>query len=93
MPEKKDQKQRENELDIDVTEDTIVILGRIDCAKLTHCRMLISQILEKISSKKMKTHFVTCFETQFEFSNNIHPRSMWYQKNNRLFVRISEIYN
>ena len=70
MPEKKDGKQPENELDIDVKEDTIVILGRIDCAKLTHCRVLISKILDKISSKKMKTHFVTCFETQFEFLRN-----------------------
>ena len=70
MPEKKDGKQPENELDIDVKEDTIVILGRIDCAKLTHCRVLISKILDKISSKKMQTHFVTCFETQFEFLRN-----------------------
>ena len=70
MPEKKDGKQPENELDIDVKEDTIVILGRIDCAKLTHCRILISKILDKISSKKMQTHFVTCFETQFEFLRN-----------------------
>ena len=70
MPEKKDGKQPENELDIDVKEDTIVILGRIDCAKLTHCRVLISKILDKIYSKKMKTHFVTCFETQFEFLRN-----------------------
>ena len=70
MPENKDQKQKENELDIDVAEDTIVILGRIDCPKLTHCRKLVSQILDKISSKKMQTHFVTCFETQFEFLRN-----------------------
>ena len=70
MPEKKDGKQPENELDIDVKEDTIVILGRIDCPKLTHCRILISKILDKINSKKMQTHFVTCFETQFEFLRN-----------------------
>ena len=70
MPENKDQKQKENDLDIDVAEDTIVILGRIDCPKLTHCRKLVSQILDKISSKKMQTHFVTCFETQFEFLRN-----------------------
>ena len=69
MPEK-DGKKRENELDIEVTSDTIVILGRIDCPKLTHCRILISQILDKINSKKMQTHFVTCFETQFEFLRN-----------------------
>ena len=70
MPENKDKKQKENELDIDVTTDTIVILGRIDCPRLTHCRKLVAQILDKIYAKNMKTHFVTCFETQFEFLRN-----------------------
>jgi len=65
-----DIKKKENELDIDVKEDTIVILGRIDCPKLTHCRVLISNILDKINSKNMKTHFVICFETQFDSLRN-----------------------
>ena len=67
MSEKKTQ---ENELDINFDVDTLVILGRIDCPKLTHCRVLISNILDKISEKNMKTHFVICFETQFEFLRN-----------------------
>ena len=67
MSEKKIQ---ENELDINFDVDTLIILGRIDCPKLTHCRVLISNILDKISEKKMKTHFVICFETQFEFLRN-----------------------
>ena len=67
MSEKKTQ---ENELDINFDVDTLVILGRIDCPKLTHCRVLISNILNKISEKNMKTHFVICFETQFEFLRN-----------------------
>ena len=61
---------QENELNVNFGVDTIVILGRIDCPKVTHCRELISKILDKISSKKMKTHFVTCFETQFENLRN-----------------------
>ena len=65
-----EEKKQENELDINVDVDTLVILGRIDCPKLTHCRILISNILDKISDKKMKTHFVICFETQFEFLRN-----------------------
>ena len=70
MPEDKGEKQKENELDIEVMVDTIVILGRIDCPKLTHCRKLVSLILDKISSKNMQTKFVACFETQFEFLRN-----------------------
>ena len=62
--------KQKNELDINFGVDTLVILGRIDCPKLTHCRALISNILDKISDKKMKTHFVTCFETQFECYRN-----------------------
>ena len=61
---------QENELNVNFGVDTLVILGRIDCPKVTHCRELISKILDKISSKKMKTHFVTCFETQFENLRN-----------------------
>ena len=53
MSEKKTQ---ENELDINFDVDTLVILGRIDCPKLTHCRVLISNILNKISEKNMKTN-------------------------------------
>ena len=61
---------QENELNVNFGVDTLVILGRIDCPKVTHCRELISKILDKISSKKMKTHFVICFETQFENLRN-----------------------
>ena len=61
---------QENELNINFGVDTLVILGRIDCPKVTHCRVLISKILDKISEKKMKTHFVACFETQFENLRN-----------------------
>ena len=64
------EQNQENELNINFGVDTLVILGRIDCPKVTHCRELISKILDKISSKKMKTHFVTCFETQFENLRN-----------------------
>ena len=42
-------KNQENELDINFGVDTIVILGKLDCPKLTHCRVLISNILDKIS--------------------------------------------
>ena len=70
MSDKKSEKKPVNELDISFAEDTIVILGRIDCARLTHCRALISNILDKISAKNMKTHFVICFETQFESLRN-----------------------
>ena len=61
---------QENELNINFGVDTLVILGRIDCPKVTHCRVLISKILDTISEKKMKTHFVACFETQFENLRN-----------------------
>ena len=64
------ERNKENELDINFGVDTIVILGRMDCPRLTHCRALISNILDKISEKKMKTHFVACFETQFESYRN-----------------------
>ena len=84
MPENKDKKQKENELDIDISCDTIVILGRVDCPKLTHCRKLISLILDKITAKKMETHFVTCFETQFEFLRN------YLLKQNLGFIDYSE---
>ena len=60
------ERNKENELDVNFGVDAIVILGRMDCPRLTHCRVLISNILDKISEKKMKTHFVACFETQFE---------------------------
>ena len=70
MSDKKSEKKPDNELDISFAEDTIVILGRIDCPRLTHCRTLISNILDKISAKNMKTHFVICFETQFESLRN-----------------------
>ena len=70
MSNKKEEKKPDNELDINFGVDTLVILGRIDCPKLTHCRVLISNILDKISSKNMKTHFVICFETQFESLRN-----------------------
>ena len=70
MSDKKSEKKPVNELDINFAEDTIVILGRIDCPRLTHCRALISNILDKISDKNMKTHFVICFETQFESLRN-----------------------
>ena len=70
MSDKKSEKKPVNELDITFAEDTIVILGRIDCPRLTHCRTLISNILDKISAKNMKTHFVICFETQFESLRN-----------------------
>ena len=70
MTEKKPEKKPDNELDINFGVDTLVILGRIDCPKLTHSRALISNILDKISSKSMKTHFVICFETQFESLRN-----------------------
>ena len=63
-------KNQENELDINFGVDTIVILGKLDCPKLTHCRVLISNILDKISEKGMKTHFVACFETQFDCYRN-----------------------
>ena len=66
----KAEKKPVNELDINFGVDTLVILGRIDCPRLTHCRVLISNILDKISSKNMKTHFVICFETQFESLRN-----------------------
>ena len=42
---------QENELNINFGVDTLVILGRIDCPKVTHCRVLISKILDKISEK------------------------------------------
>lgn len=58
-------KKQENELDVNFGVDTIVILGRLDCPKLSHCRALIGEILDKITSKGMKVHFVLCFETQF----------------------------
>jgi cyclophilin family peptidyl-prolyl cis-trans isomerase len=64
------EKKQENELDINFKVDTLVILGRIDCPKLTHCRAIIGNILDKISAKKMKTHLVTCFETQFDVLRN-----------------------
>ena len=64
------ERNKENELDINFGVDTIVILGRMDCPRLTHCRVLISNILDKISEKKMKTHLVACFETQFESYRN-----------------------
>ena len=64
------EKKPENELDINFGVDTLVILGRIDCERLTHCRALISNILDKISAKNMKTHFVACFETQFDNLRN-----------------------
>jgi len=70
MSDKKNEKKPVNELDIKFAEDTIVILGRIDCPRLTHCRALISNILDKITAKNMKTHFVICFETQFENLRN-----------------------
>ena len=71
MTEKnKTEKKPDNELDINLGVDTLVILGRIDCPRLTHCRVLISNILDKIESKNMKTHFVICFETQFESLRN-----------------------
>ena len=70
MSDKKTEKKPDNELDINFGVDTLVILGRIDCPKLTHCRALISNILDKITSKNMKTHFVICFETQFESLRN-----------------------
>ena len=70
MSENKTEKKPDNELDINFGVDTLVVLGRIDCPKLTHCRALISNILDKISSKNMKTHFVICFETQFESLRN-----------------------
>ena len=70
MSDKKSEKKPVNELDINFAEDTIVILGRIDCPRLTHCRALISNILDKIYAKNMKTHFVICFETQFESLRN-----------------------
>ena len=70
MADKKEEKKPDNELDINFGVDTLVILGRIDCPKLTHCRVLISNILDKITSKNMKTHFVICFETQFESLRN-----------------------
>ena len=57
-------KPKKNELDINFDSDTLVILGRIDCPKLTHCKALVGEILDKITSKNMKTHFVECFETQ-----------------------------
>ena len=70
MTDKKEEKKPDNELDINFGIDTLVILGRIDCPKLTHCRVLISNILDKISSKNMNTHFVICFETQFKSLRN-----------------------
>ena len=70
MTDNKTEKKPDNELDINFGVDALVILGRIDCPKLTHCRALISNILDKISSKNMKTHFVICFETQFESLRN-----------------------
>ena len=51
MSDKKTEKKPDNELDINFGVDTLVILGRIDCPKLTHCRALISNILDKITSK------------------------------------------
>ena len=63
-------KPKKNELDINFGEDTLVILGRIDCPKLTHCKALVGEILDKITSKNMKTHFVECFETQFDDLRN-----------------------
>lgn len=70
MADNKKEKAPDNELDIHFGVDTLVILGRIDCPKLTHCRALISNILDKITSKNMQTHFVICFETQFESLRN-----------------------
>ena len=59
-----------NELDIHFDTDTLVVLGRIDCPKLTHCRALIGEILDKINSIHLKVHFVECFETQFDNLRN-----------------------
>ena len=59
-----------NELDIHFDTDTLVILGRIDCPKTTHCRALVGEILDKISSNHMKVHFVISFETQFDDLRN-----------------------
>ena len=70
MTENKNKKKTINELDINFDQDTLVILGRIDCPRLTHTRALISNILDKITAKNMKTHFVICFETQFESLRN-----------------------
>jgi cyclophilin family peptidyl-prolyl cis-trans isomerase len=70
MTENKTEKKPVNELDIKFDQDTLVILCRIDCPRLTHCRALISNILDKITAKNMKTHFVICFETQFESLRN-----------------------
>ena len=70
MSDNKTEKKPDNELDINFGVDALVILGRIDCPKLTHCRALISNILDKITSQNMKTHFVICFETQFESLRN-----------------------
>ena len=70
MSETTTEKKPVNDLDINLGVNTLVILGRIDCPKLTHCRTLISNILDKITSKNMKTHFVICFETQFESLRN-----------------------
>ena len=52
---------QENELNINFGVDTLVILGRIDCPKVTHCRVLISKILDKISEKKNENSFCSMF--------------------------------
>ena len=87
MSDKKTEKKPDNELDINFGVDTLVILGRIDCPKLTHCRALISNILDKITSKNMKTHFVICFETQFESLRN------YLLKKKFRFYRLSRLSN
>ena len=52
---------QENELNVNFGVDTLVILGRIDCPKVTHCRVLISKILDKISEKKNENSFCSMF--------------------------------
>ena len=76
MTENKTEKKLINELDIKFDQDTLVILGRIDWPRLTHCRALISNILDKITAKNIKLILSYVLETQFEslkiiFSNKI----------------------
>ena len=44
---------------------TIYILGRYDCPRLTHCKVLVSDLISNTPSFQ-KVEFITCFETQFD---------------------------
>ena len=53
-------------LDIKEGEDTLVILGRIDCPECTWSEKIIEEVIDKLKEDKMSVKFSLFFETQFE---------------------------